>query len=80
MSDVAKKTVEINFGAITLRGERIKQWFFNAFAYTWVDPGNKSYPYIVFSLLIILYVSSMKSDFLLFYSTDTFTHLTLVSD
>ena len=34
MSDVAKKTVEINFGAITLRGERIKQWFFNAFAYT----------------------------------------------
>ena len=32
MSDVAKKTVERNFGAITLRGERMKQWFFNAFA------------------------------------------------
>ena len=57
------------FCAITLTSGRIKQWFLMRSPYTWVDPRNKSSPYIVISLLIILYVISMTSDslILLFY-------------
>ena len=80
MFDVAKKlSREILVPSLSgVKG--LSNGFLMRSPYTWVDPGNNSCLYIVISLLIILYVGSMKSDFLFFYSTDTFTHLTLVSD